>query len=369
MPILPREINRQIERKARPDVVGEEGRLYRLEQGLYAKAWQGSHEASLYRHTPEELAVLSPYFAWRKFSEARLIHEASPANTLEMVMAYDSRVQRNSDGTYRFSDSTASPVTVSRAVEPTGNRPAERRRAIIERMYSDLEPLRDQIRQEGLESNAAKEYTAIFAQCEKKLHDLLQSPEFRLFQRRQSPALHAAEDLERDFRRMEKAVKKLNPRSPILRLLRYGITPIHPLVNFIPHDTTSGARPQGTFIEMVILDIHRYKTALQQDHPKDFAAREQKVDYYFVLTLLNMLYDRCTEMTTDTNLRRVMREDLFRMTERLRRIAAKRGMVVFVQLEQQVEQHLLRVLAASPLAADLQNSLGRIYDRLSVYEQ
>src|SRR3989344_5068162 len=69
-----------------------------------------------------------------------------------------------------------------------------------------------------------------------------------------------------------KEARKVNPQSPIVKFLEFGIIPIHPEFNFIPNDQTETAeRPHGVFLELSLIDQERFITGVNSSLPADKA--------------------------------------------------------------------------------------------------
>ena len=77
-----------------------------------------------------------------------------------------------------------------------------------------------------------------------------------------------------------------------MKLLRAGIVPIHPTMNFIPRDPPAGeALPAGTFLELKVMNFSRLFDYVEELPLPKRKRMMERVDKLIVYNDLNMVYD------------------------------------------------------------------------------
>ncbi|MDP3970868.1 MAG: hypothetical protein Q8P90_04150, partial [bacterium] len=253
-PLLPQNFERMRQDKE-PDVIGEEGALFHF-GSHWLKQWSSAHEQGVSvpdRHA--ENSSLSPYWHKMQFYENKLINGLFPDNTIHISAGYDNRITKDGDE-HRFTMKGEKPATISEDATGDGER-AEKYRSIVYPLYRDTKHTLDAIRTgRDFNDRFADRYDKAFDEAEDKLLENLDAEEFRLFHGYHPELAHGVEGL---ISHLEKEVKKINPDSDVLELLKAGIVPMHPSLNFVPDEDQSGGRgPRGTYLELTIMSVGRF---------------------------------------------------------------------------------------------------------------
>lgn len=263
MPHIPAYYERARQGK-KPDVLGEEGALFR-NGAFWIKRWTNAHEQGFgvpNRH--QESSIVPPHWTKFQYWQGKLISTFVPEHSIDIAAGYDPRIYVAADGSRAFDVSRGKPVTISRNVPIEGEMPqqyVERVHGLYRRTSSQF----DNIRQSPeVDMNVREAYDTDWDRTEDQLLRMIAAEEFRWFQGDQGD-LRDAQTLESFFRNLENRIQNINPRSPILKLLRIGVVPIHPAFNFIPREPAqTTTRPDGTFLEMRVMHFQRMQLAIHQ---------------------------------------------------------------------------------------------------------
>lgn len=366
MPILPGEIQRKIQEKPLPDIVGEEGLLHEVSlnaNAYFAKRWNTLHEkgfGSADRY--QENSPLSPYTHKVKYWEYKAIHTLFPDVTVQLVGGYDPRIRKTPDGKHSFSLEGGKPVTVSRAV-PKDTELARDQQARIKEFYDTSAPVFDQLRlrrsedepPEGEPDALREQYDDLFARIDEETRELIQAPEFQFFQGQGDTSL-TIEGMEALLGKIEQSVHALNPNSPILKMIRAGIVPIHPEVNFIPRESnTDGTTPAGTFIELGIISPPRlYQYIEQTQNTKAARATERMLLYQ----MLDRIFDEATRFGLLTEGKFALynteaQNALFQVTEEYKQLGNRLGIETLLNNQSGLLRQVLSIYDQSVRSSDL----------------
>ncbi len=291
MPIQPQEIKRSVDRKSRPDTMGEEGILHIVEQNderYFAKQWYKNHDTQLAVSPEHGGSPMSPYWHKLKFYEYQLIHDVFPDATVEMVGGFDPRIKKEADGSHSFDMSSGRPFTVTKEVLGDPIKTAQVRN-VLDQAYALMLPYRDAVR--GRPKNDAGEaaFMRVVFKADQAIQEIL-GKELHLEQ-------FQGGYTSKEFERLIATVKQVDPNSRMIALLECGVVPIHPEFNFIPGTKeTHPQSPHGVFIECAIRDINRFrlgvnKRFIQPQQAADKAALNAKMERYLLYRTLDQMFD------------------------------------------------------------------------------
>ena len=255
-----------------PDKMGEEGIINAVYSGLdnerefFAKQWYRVNTGKRILSSPESReSPCSPYWVKAKYYEYNAMHDVFPEVVVSMAGAFDPRITRRKNRTYHFSYEKGRPVTLTRIVK--GNPvDVEKRDQVIDKAYDKMLAYHRDTKH-GLQAqpNETRILFEIVGQADKEMQDLF-GRELHASCIDSSLAPHYAIEM------LLKQARKVNPQSPIVKFLEFGIIPIHPEFNFIPNDQTETAeRPHGVFLELSLIDQERFITGVNSSLPADKA--------------------------------------------------------------------------------------------------
>jgi hypothetical protein len=234
-----------------PTTKGEEGLLY-LVEGNYVKKWRGGHFNNF---TYNVFTVIhsddtpgspqSPYKHAREFYQAKLVQLAFPNVTLDVVCAYDPRIQGPIDQVRTFDPLAGRPTTITPEVvaHPELGRARDQiMKKFYDRFLGEIWQPNGHGRMEGRNIGLHRKTVAL---AEQEIEDILGN--FGVVFISAGPST---------IRNVNKMLKE---KRTAFELISYGILPVHPEFNFIPtaesHPTYG---PQGVFIEVELVDEKRY---------------------------------------------------------------------------------------------------------------
>lgn len=301
MPILP-----SIEHRLRgvePHLIGDEGIVHRVEledRAYFVKHWYAAHpqthgsepyylpattfltqqgiDLEQLKPKPDTTQTFSPFWAKLIHAEQGVIHTLFPEHTVAIEAAYDPRIDATQDHT--FDPRRGLPVTVSRAVEADPNKmPAIE--AILEKVYNHIAEhttttsVFDSTIDRTVLNALAKEIETITGE-----HLHLESSDKKLTKKMDWL------DLIIDY------VKKVAPDSVLIDMLRAGILPMHPEINFIPTAEQKSKPPHGVIIEAHIVNSQRLKKAIHKRPLDQRPGLLSDIGRFEKLRRADMLFDR-----------------------------------------------------------------------------
>ena len=365
----PEEIHRAIQ--ARHGVKrGEEGLLHAIElhnKRYYAKEWRGRHfegrnrqtESYTYTEDSQETPV-SPFWFKAKYYEASLIHDALPEETLNLEAGYDPRLRES-----QFRVRTGRPVTLTGAIE-SGTQAQRARDELVDQMYeryfsyfpasaetfiqnAPLNSRRAQLEMYLTHDELIETFGEDFGVDNIDWHDP------------KSSLLHLAA-----------TVRKLNPRSPLLKFYAHGLLPIHPALNFIP--TSERSQPlRGVFLEVAIVDVDLLQEKLIEkgevgnldDQIVHRALVERKINLYLLYRMLDEIFDdylmpRLYQFHRATIQDPRIHNQLFQILERAKQRLQRRT-------RDEIEGYLLDLRKNLDSFFQTQDDPSRLYEVLTAY--
>lgn len=362
MPYLPREFEQR--RKGRtPDIVGEEGAL--IHDGPYwIKRWTSSHEQGFgIPHREREVSVAPPHWAKFQFWQNKVIHDLLPDLAIDIVAGYDPRIHKEADGTHSFAVERGKPATISRDIPVQGEMPTQYMNT-VHGLYHRTAPKFDQIRNthgDDVSPELRAEYDTDWEETEDKLVQMIKAEEFRWFQGDQGD-LTGPGVTERFFRTLEDKVRAVNPRSPILQLLRIGVVPVHPSFNFIPRESTqSSNRPDGTFVEMRIMNFNRTRLSIQNLAPHDREKAQRSFERFCLYNDICGMYNQLMITLLQTENGETMDDTthtlLYQLLERVLEYGRAGNLQYYNQVMNAVTPYICNLIATAPNISFLNESL------------
>lgn len=288
-------IRQAVDAKPEYDFRGEEAVLHRVEvdgRMLWAKKWYRTHEKPLSIRFALKGAGLSAYWHKVKEAEYRLINALFPDETVKMVGSYDERIRRRQGQPAKFRLLNGRPVTVT---EETVGDPdlIAGMRAILAPAYAETLAYRDALQNSGRPVPMDEFFMDWRTRVNDQVHTLLGNDDLDVGPVMTHPSQATARISE---------VARRSPRNVMVDMLRAGITPVHPEVNFIPGTEQTHRRPpHGTFVELHIYDINRLKIAVGaafRDDPGELARLNLLIDRYLLFRELDKIFD---EVITGSN--------------------------------------------------------------------
>ena len=272
-------------RNRQPDKTGEEGRIYFYGTPENPRALKEWHDLHWHKQIEQEKKVripISPFHHKTHYYEMNLIHALFPKHTVGVVGAADPRIQPNDSGEIVFSANADTPITV---MERAASDPAKQAEydAIMEHAYSVLlQPPQtgdDTVLHEQQIEATEEADTAVVARFGQELRHTV-------YEAQTQKGVHSPADVITHALDLTRAI---NPNSAIVRMLEYGIAPIHPQFNFVPGRTkATKERPHGTFVEVQIIDRERLVKKIAK-HPKR-TALQKKFERYDIFRQLDLAY-------------------------------------------------------------------------------
>lgn len=99
-----------------------------------------------------------------------------------------------------------------------------------------------------------------------------------------------------DIGKNEAFLRKKNPNNIMIEMIRWGVYPIHPEINYIPRKPDMHARPpNGTFIELRLYDPQKLDAKMRERFRKDpsgYAEFSRKLAMYFMYKRLDDVFNR-----------------------------------------------------------------------------
>jgi hypothetical protein len=287
-------MRKEIESQINPDqptAEGDEAKLYRVKvngEAYWAKKWHRSQiDERWMMQRLQKGSATSPYFHQLRKAEYDLIHRAFPGITVEMVDAYDERVQ-GTEKQPKFDMSGGKPTTVTREVKGDPELMAKRNE-IVEK---GAERSRQYMRSAEMGLIDVGQAQRYIMQTRADAEDAMQKlvgPELQL------PIYEfAGLSWEQAEPQIIQKLRRQNPENTIIELLEWGIMPAFPEGNFIPGDKETHPRPpHGTFIELKLKYPDKFRRKLE----KELSEKEQQtfkadLDKYELYKKLDeMFYD------------------------------------------------------------------------------
>lgn len=281
------EVETHVKKMPKYSQKGEEGLLYRLGSGvevqpaIWVKKWYRSHDNHV--TLPEEMkgSATSPHFHALRKMEYDLAHQAFPEHVVEMVGAYDTRIDRGS-----LQIAPGHPTTITK--EPVHDSELlAYRNEIVTAAYEEFFRLKALLRQQfggAYNITQDRQVLAWRARTNTQIHDLLgRELDF--------PLMGASGDLMRNVERL----RAQNRGNVIITMIEAGIYPIHPELNYIPRVPSADARPpHGTFIELRFYDLQKLEGYMRK---KLGAASPEFQEFSRKLSMLNV-YKKLDEVFT-----------------------------------------------------------------------
>lgn len=250
------------------DIRGEEGVLFIVPQDdahYFVKQWYKSHDQKV--GIPEKMGIspLSPYWHKVKVYEYKLIHDAFPEHTIDMIGGYDERIQPNpnpssSEFKYNYSLREGRPTTITREVAQDPIL-AQQRDAVLKPAYESILGFVDFHAERGI---GAKMDNPFFAQWRESVDSAMQrifgkDIHIPLLRIEYANAAELAQALAKAMRNLAQDLERQQGNTAMVRMLKMGIMPIHPELNFIPGNAqTHTVKPHGTFVELAIRDLNTF---------------------------------------------------------------------------------------------------------------
>lgn len=294
---LRREVEPQIPDQARADFRGEEAFLSRVQvQGEphWAKSWYRTH-ADLRRHgltMPLRMnaAALSPFFHRVRELEYNIMHQAFPEVTVDMVGAYDPRIQSEENGNV-FNMLGGRPVTVTAEAQGDDILAPQVMQVKRDVFYARIIPYVDDRRGRGLrvESNDPT-IMAARADADRRIQQIV------------GPHVHLTGPNDPGFGsqssfQIRSRLAQRSPKNVMIDMIDAGIMPTHPEFNFVPGDRETHPRPpHGTFLEMQIYDPEKLRQWFIRQGRSGSMSKEQvdqvtaNLDEYLHCMELDYLY-------------------------------------------------------------------------------
>ena len=293
MPLEFNKIKNLLAKKEKPKHVGEEGIINLVSSGLgdqrkfFAKQWYAGNDLKgLASKIESGESPCSPYWVKLKFYEYALIHEIFPDITLSVAGAYDPRITKEEDGTHHFSYQAGRPVTISRIVEGDPEEKSKRDE-VINKGYNALFKYREDTNHEIHTTQADRKILyEVVGRVDKEMQDM--------FGRELSiPKFDAALSANYVVDNLLKEARTINPNSPMVKLLEFGIVPIHPEFNFIPNKQDDNTeKPQGVFIELSLMDLDRFLNSIEKEFgEKKLRKIDDKGKRFMIYEALDEAYD------------------------------------------------------------------------------
>lgn len=279
-----------------PDVLGEEGALFHND-AFWIKRWTYEHGQNLEindRH--QEASTIGPHYAKFQYYQNKLIHTLFSENTIDIVAGYDPRITKDEDGGHSFSLEGGKPTTVSKHVEVEGQI-AEDYQDTVHSMYAETAGDYEAIKrsQGGVDPELRERYDSTFDDVDDKLREMINAEEFKLYQG-DFGDLTDPKVMEGFLRRLSTETRKINPKSPILEMLKAGVVPVHPSINFIPRESRDQSKkPDGTFLELKLFGFDRmeqYIRRLRRHDPEKHAKAQRMFEKFKIFNDINGMYDR-----------------------------------------------------------------------------
>jgi len=296
MPLLQRKFERARAGKT-PDVMGEEGALYK-DGPYWIKRWSSSHEQGFgISDRYIETSVVSPHWTKFQFWQNQVIHTLFPDMTLDIVASYDPRIKKEDDKTLSFSTQGGKPTTISRDVPVKGSA-AQGYQDVVHGLYKETAPDFDTIRntvgtENDVDPEVRQRYDTVWEDAEDRLLEMLGTEEFRLFQGDIREETQGPGGLEKYQLKLEAKIRELNPKSQTLALMKAGICPVHPAINFVPRepDSDSEMSPDGTFLELRIMNFPRMERYIRKLPEKERRRVEGKWNKFMVYNDASGMFD------------------------------------------------------------------------------
>lgn len=297
MPLLPRGIESALSNK-RPDIVGEEGILYKIplrNQEYFAKQWRGKHfvDAPVTYSVESGKTPVSPYWHKVKFYEQALIHQAFPENSVKMSVAYDPRINKDpSSAEWRFDADGGRPVTVTMEVRGDEDLQTLRNDIIKEgyqAMYATQEPDEKGVMRRTKNPWIEEENRSALGKAVSDADDKMQE----LLGRELHVPLYDPKEPENSITFLKWLAELKNEDSILVRFFDHGLVPVHPEFNFIPTAPSDSTGPRGVFLEVTILDPQALLQKLLAKHPSkgEKESVEKKMNAYLLYRKLDEIYD------------------------------------------------------------------------------